>query len=89
VGGEQARGLAPVGHAQPAQDLADAMVDGVGGDGELAGDFLGAQAAKHEMQDFTIPFRQRGDGVFPGRRVPHGRINDEGMGLVQRFEGPA
>ncbi len=73
MGRQQAGGLAPVGHPQAAQDDADAVVDGVGGDVQFAGDFLGPHTAQDQTQDFAIPLRKQRDGVralVP--TVPHG-----------------
>jgi hypothetical protein len=73
VGRQQAGGLAPVGHAEAAKDDADAVVDGVGGDVQRAGDFLGPHAAQDQAQNFAIPRREQRDGVralIP--TIPHG-----------------
>jgi hypothetical protein len=78
VGGQQAGGLAAVRHAEAAQHAAHPMVDGVGRDVQLAGDFLGPHAAEDHAQDFAVPLRQQRDGLFVGVvPLPHGVINDE------------
>ena len=63
MGRQQTRGLPAVENAQTTQDDTDPMVDRVGGDVQFAGDFLGAQTAQNQAQDFAIPRREQGDGL--------------------------
>jgi hypothetical protein len=57
-GGQQARGLAPGGHAQPLAGLADAHVNAGRRDAQPLGDFLGRKAAPDQGQAFTLAWRQ-------------------------------
>lgn len=64
--GEQPRGLAPGGHAQPLAGLADAHVDAGRRYAQLKGDFLGGKAARDQRQARPLARRQAGDPL--GRR---------------------
>jgi hypothetical protein len=57
---QQARGLAPGGHAQPLAGLADAHVDAGRGNVQLLGDFLGREAASDQGEALALSRRQAG-----------------------------
>jgi hypothetical protein len=57
-GGQQARGLAPGGDAQPLAGLADTHVHAGRRDAQPLGDFLGRKAAPDQGQAFALTRRQ-------------------------------
>ena len=61
VAGDQPRRLRPSLDAEDLEGLADALVDGMRGNAELDGDFLGRQMLVDQLQAFELPRRQPGN----------------------------